>query len=355
MEGSYVIGWAATVPHSGNCVIAILTAEGNIIATGRASRHRPDLAALDLGRTTLAFRIAVPHSPEPRALHVLANGMELPRSPILTGPGQFDSHCVLEGGTVSGWITERQPDFAPPVITIINQRGAEVGRGVGRCQPGNTDPLFPQMHFSIELEDECFGAGEMQLDVLANGIRFSRHVSNLRLQGNLEAITAQSCAGWLVSPDAPGRAFEIEVYRDGALAGTARCEYERADVRSHYPDCKTPGFGATLTQAPPAAMESVTISLRFAGSDVELFQGPYVVAGRSAAIAAAFRVARLANSACPGWVLPSGPSCRPQWGGFSPMRVGTKNLPPPSKYRPRTCDRWGHGWWSSSPSIAGLR
>ena len=300
MEGSYVVGWAASVPNSGNCAITIVDDAGEVIAKGRASRHRPDLASLELGRTTLAFRIPAPHAPGARVLHILADGAELRKSPIRTGPGEFDGHCAIEGGVVTGWITERVPDFSPPVITVRNQHGVEVGRGVARLEPANADPLFVQAHFSFALDDQCFGAGEMLLDVLANGVLFHQHVCNLRLQGNLETITAQGCSGWLVSPDAPGRAFEIEVYRDGVLAGTARCEYERADVRDIFPDCKTPGFGATLTERTHSAVEATALSLRFRNSGAELFKGPYVLASRPAAVAAAFRAAQLANLGLPG-------------------------------------------------------
>lgn len=87
MEGSYLTGWAASVPDNGNCAITVVDMEGRLLAKGRASRHRPDLAALGLGRTTLAYRIAIPLGTEAKQLRVLANGEELVGSPLGIGPG----------------------------------------------------------------------------------------------------------------------------------------------------------------------------------------------------------------------------------------------------------------------------
>ena len=300
MEGSYVVGWALAEPDTGNCTITITDAQGVIVGKGRASRHRPDLAVLGRGRTTIAFRIPVTLTPEPHLLNVLANGEELPGSPIIIGPGQFDGNCVMEAGAITGWITERVPEFTPPAITIINQHGTEVGRGVGGSEPANIDMLFTPVHFAIDLDDQCFGAGEMQLSILANGVRFRQLACNLKLDGNLETVTMKHCSGWLLSPDQPGRLFKFEVFRDGEFAAMVECEHEREDVRGIYPDCTTPGFGATLKDATLSIVEATTISLRFPGSGTELFNGPYVVASRPAAVAAAYRAARLANQGLPG-------------------------------------------------------
>ncbi len=298
MEGSYAAGWAVAEPDTGNCAITIHNEADEIIAKGRASRHRPDLASLGLGRTTFAFRIPVPPSAKRRVLHIKANGAELAGSPIITGAGQFDAECTVHKAMVTGWITERCPNFVLPAVTIINQHGTVVGRGSASQDAKDIDPLFTPARFSIELDDLCFGAGGMQLTIMANKVPVGKGICNLRLNGNLETITAESCTGWLVSPDAPGREFEIEIFRNGVHAATARCEHEREDVRTIYPECETPGFRATL---PPAAsaVETNTISLRFGGSRAELFDGPYLVANQAAAVAAAYRAVRLANMELP--------------------------------------------------------
>src|ERR1700735_567707 len=104
MEGGYVVGWAAGT--RGNATITITREDGELLATGRASRHRPDLASLGLGRTSFAFRIPVALGAALQRLHVGADGEELPGSPIMTGTGQFDLHCLLDAATISGWVTE---------------------------------------------------------------------------------------------------------------------------------------------------------------------------------------------------------------------------------------------------------
>jgi GT2 family glycosyltransferase/glycosyltransferase involved in cell wall biosynthesis len=294
MIGGYVIGWAVAEPDRGNCAIEITDANGEVIAKGRASRHRADLASLGLGRTTMSFRIAISNAPEPRSLHVLANGEALPGSPILVGTGTFDGDAQITAGNVTGWVTERVADAPPPLITVIDQHGVEVGQTRAARDFNEIDPLYAPGHFAIALADRCFGAGELRLTVLANGVKLVERGCNLRVQGNLETVAADRCSGWLLSPDAPQRAFEIEVYRDGQLAGTARCDLTREDVNAVFPGAVTPGFSVALKKPAHEALDAVTISLRFAGADVELFQGPYVIGGRAAAVAAAQRAARLA-------------------------------------------------------------
>ncbi len=300
MEGSYVTGWAAALPDTGNCAITITDTLGNVIAKGRAGNHRADLAAVGLGRTTLGFRIPIPLTAENRLLRIWADGVELPGSPIMTGSGQFDAHFTFEHGTVNGWVTERAPDFSPPLVTITGHNGQEAGQGRGRQDPDNQDPLFNPARHAIELYDWCFGAGEMAMSIFINGTKVGLFTCNLRLDGNLETISAESCTGWLVSPDVPARVFTIQVFRDGKLADTAECEHTREDVRGVHPDCTTPGFGATLPRPDHTATETTTISLRFPDSQNELFKGPYTIASRPAAVTAAYRAMRLANMNLPG-------------------------------------------------------
>jgi hypothetical protein len=285
MEGSYIVGWAVAEPDTGNCAITITNPAGEVIAKGRASRHRQDLASLGLGRTTLAFRIAVTLPTEPVLLRIQANGEELPGSPLQLGPNQFDGHCYLEGTAITGWITERRAKFLPPHVTIIDQDGTEVGRGDTSFQTKTIDPLFTSARFSIELDNHCFGAGERQLSVLANGVPFGQLSCDLKLRGNLETVTVRNCSGWLLSPASPDRVFEIEVFRDGVLAGTASCEQSREDVRGIIPDCGTPGFSIELDAIRHSEVEATTLSLRLAGSQRELFDGPYIIASRPASVA----------------------------------------------------------------------
>ncbi len=300
MEGSYVNGWAAAQPDTGPCAITITDTLGNVIAKGHAANHRTDLAGLGFGRATLAFRIPIALTAENRLLRIWADGVELPGSPLMAGAGQFDAHFTFEHATVTGWVTERAPVFSAPLVTITSHHGVEAGRG--HPLPGATpqDPLFNPAQLSIALDDRCFGAGEMAMTIAINGTSIGMFTCNLRLDGNLETVSAEHCAGWLASPDAPSRAFTIEVLRDGKPAGTAVCENIREDVSANYPDYATPGFGVTLRPPEHAVTEATTISLRFANSQTELFEGPYLVGSRTAAISAAYRAARLANMNLPG-------------------------------------------------------
>ena len=295
MEGAYAVGWAAAGAEAGSCAITLVDERGKVIAKGRASRHRPDLATLGLGRTTLAFRIPVTVTGTPRVLRVLADGEELIGSPLVIAPGRFDGNCVIDGGNIVGWVTERSADAPAPEITVVNQHGLVVGRAASVLDENGMDRLFMPARFSVALDDHCFGAGEMALVVHANGVAFGRAICDLKLQGNLEIITPQLCQGWLVSPDAPERNFRLELYRDGVLAGRGVCDTVREDVRAVFPGCAAPGFRVELREPPPRPLDVTAISLRLAGGDADLFDGPYVIGARAAAVAALYRAARIAT------------------------------------------------------------
>ena len=300
MEGAYVNGWAIAVPDTGNCSITVMDVQGKVLAKGRASRHREDLNSLGFGRSTLAFRVAVPHAPQPRQLHVRANGEELPGSPFVTGPGLFDGVAALQEDRVAGWVSERVAGFAAPFITIVNHLGHEVGRGQSAFSPDDSDPLFSPARFAIVLDDACFGAGEMLLTLRANGRNFATASCNFGLAGNIEILSATRCAGWLLSPAAPARVFNLTFHRNGVVAGETRNDVEREDVRAVYAEAGTPGFDAELEHEELAATEPVTLSVRFAGVERDLFEGPYLIASRAAAVTAAHRAAQLANAGLPG-------------------------------------------------------
>ncbi|HYP63942.1 MAG TPA: glycosyltransferase [Acidocella sp.] len=300
MEGAYVTGWAIAVPDSGNCVIAVTDSSGQELARGRASRHREDLVLLGAGRSTLGFRIPVPLEGGPRSLRILANGEEVPGSPVMTGPGLYDGDGELEQDSIIGWVTERTPGFAAPCITITNQWGEEVGRGQSGFSAQDADPHFRPARFAITLDDQCFGAGEMVLTLRANGVAFASASCELGLIGNIEIFSPTRCLGWLLSPNVPARVYPLEVYRDGRLAAEACNDVAREDVSTHHAAAVTPGFDITLEPEETAITAPVALSLRVAGSTRDLFEGPYLFASRAAAVSAAHRVARLANLSLPG-------------------------------------------------------
>ena len=295
MIGSYISGWARSQASQHECEITVSTPEGEVLAKGRAGRQRSDLAVLGLGRTNFGFRIPVDNSSERRRLKVRADGIELAGSPLATGAGIFDSECKIAGAVVSGWVTERVTAFEPAMITILDQHKGTVGQARAVLDAGEPDRLAAKARFAVPLAARCFGAGELRLSVFANDTRISEQICNPRLAGNIETITAEHCAGWLLSPDQPGRGFAIEVYRDGVLVGIATCDVSREDVRSQHPHCDAPGFAIDLPPPAHELLDAVTMSLRLPGSDFELFDGPYVLGDVPAAAAAAQRAARLAH------------------------------------------------------------
>jgi GT2 family glycosyltransferase/glycosyltransferase involved in cell wall biosynthesis len=297
MDGAYAHGWAVTRAHAGHCLVVLIDDRGVMVAKGVADQPRPDLSAIGLGRTDFSFKIPLTLTHRRRVLHVLADGEELPGSPILVGEGQFDSHCWMENGAVAGWVRERVKELTTPVMTVVDQFGREVGRGPS---VERADAALSAAGFKIELADVCFGAGELALNVFADGVRLTQLACNLRLEGNLETVTPESCSGWLLSPDAPERCFEIEIFRDGERAATAKCQYIREDVRAIYPGCVTPGFGCALEEPEDEAVQTCSLSLRLAGAGTELFKGPYRLASQQAAVTAAYRAARLANQGVEG-------------------------------------------------------
>lgn len=304
MAGRYVVGWAADLDDLANpegCEISILDESGTMIAQGQAARHRDDLAALKFGRTTLAFSIPLDNPPGLRTLQVRANGRLLANAALVTGRGHFDGVASQTKDMITGWVTERVTEFSAPFVSIVNQHGIEVGRGQAAQHPEDGDPLFRPAHFSIVLDDACFGAGEQLLSIRAGTSQFASLTCQLNLQGNLEILTTESCFGWLVAPVAPARRLRIEIFCNGVLAGTANCDQPRPDVQAVFPEAPNAGFFTGLQKNPDhGRLDATTVSLRLAGTSTEIFEGPYLLAGRAGAIAAAQRMAGLAYQTLPG-------------------------------------------------------
>jgi len=294
MEGGYVVGWAANPPDTASCMISITDDDGKVLATGKAARRRPDLSVLGLGRTSFGFRIPVTCRATPHRLHVLANGDEISAPPLDAGAGHYDALCQIKAGKLTGWVTERRANFTPPYIKAVNQNGTIVASGQTSIDAAEIDPYFTPARFALDLTDACFGAGEQLLVVYADEVAVARLTCTLTLQGNLDELTATSCAGWLLSPEAPSRVFTIQIYRDGEKSGQTVCNVPRDDVRAIYPDCGKPGFGFTFP--PPAAdpLRISEVSLRLPDASADLFAGPYAVGSRAAAITAAQRAGQVA-------------------------------------------------------------
>ena len=290
MQGRDVTGWA--LPASGRkpCTITVTDEDGNPVAKGAAAQPRPDLAALGLGRNNLAFRLELPDCVQRRRFRVFADGVELPGSPLEAGPGRYDGDCMVDRGVLKGWVRERVPELTAPSISIVTQHGVVVGQ----TQSGrDTESESPRAAFEIPLHDRCYGAGELRLAVLADGIGFAETSCNLSLQGSIDLITPEVCSGWLIAPDVPEKRLEIEIFRNDVAVAITRCGVRRQDVHDIFPRSTHAGFAATLPAGNAPETEAVRISLRLRGSAVELFDGPYIVAGQAAATLAAQRAARV--------------------------------------------------------------
>ena len=293
MQGRDVTGWA--LPASGRkpCTVTVTDEDGNLIAKGPAAQPRPDLAALGLGRNNLAFRLQLPDCAQRRRFRIFADGVELPGSPLEAGPGRYDGDCMVDRGVLKGWVRERVPELTAPAINIVTQHGVVVGQ----TQSGrDTESESSRAAFEILLHDRCYGAGELRLAVLADGIGFTETTCNLSLQGSIDLITPEVCSGWLIAPDVPEKQLEIEIFRNDIAVAIARCGVQRQDVHDIFPGSTHAGFAATLPAGDAPETEAVRISLRLRGSPVELFDGPYIVAGRAAATLAAQRAAHVLHT-----------------------------------------------------------
>jgi GT2 family glycosyltransferase/glycosyltransferase involved in cell wall biosynthesis len=294
MQGRDVVGWAAPASGHRHCRILVVDAAGRPVASGRAGQSRADLAAVGLGRVDLAFRVALPAGIWPERLRVYADKTELPGSPLETGPGRFDGDCLIAGGVLKGWVQERVTSRTAPGICIVTQHGEVVG--LGQSAP-DTGSAWPRASFEVELQDRCFGAGELRLRVLADGLEFASLSCNLRLLGQLERIGRQGCAGWLTAPDAPQRRLHIEIFRNDIAVAQVRCNAERRGLGVSQPDSLLAGFAVNFPVSREPETAPMRLSFRLPGSPVELFEGPYVVADGQAALLAAQRAAGLTLTA----------------------------------------------------------
>ncbi|MBV9824905.1 MAG: glycosyltransferase [Alphaproteobacteria bacterium] len=267
-----------------------------MLGTGRANRVRPDLHILGLGRTDFAFRFAVKVE-RASLVRVLVAGSELAGSPIAVGPGIWDGVLEITAGAATGWVTERcVASKTAPLIDIVDEQGEQVGQGRAVLHAPAVDTGFAPAPFSIPLPDRCFGRGETRYFGRINGNLFAETWATLGLDGFLDFISPERCAGWLLSPDAPERNFEIELRLDGRLHATVLACRPREDLKTHYPRSWRSGFEVTLS-CDEVASQLCEVSLRLSGSNSELFDGPFVVARRPGLIEAARRVARLAHDA----------------------------------------------------------
>ncbi len=295
LEGFYVVGWAMN-QEGAPCEITITDENNKILAAGYASVEREDLLSVGKDRCNIAFRILLPAESlsATASLHVWADGVEISQRPIPLGQGYFDGYAAVGSCHAEGWIAERVADFAPPLVTAVDQYGNVVMRCQSRLDESAGDEWFAPARFSGLFDDACFGRGELQLVFLANGVKFAEGRCLLPLLGFLEIVSAERCAGWLLSPNAPDRSFTIEICRDGKPVAKTKTDITRIDVQAAHPACRRSGFDVTLPPVAPQGAGATTLSLRFPGSPVDLFDGPYFVGSRATLVQSARRVSRLA-------------------------------------------------------------
>ncbi len=298
LEGAYLCGWALG-PNGTPCRISVTDENDRTLVSGLACLERGDLLSVGRDRCDIAFRIALPSVAAARGLRVWADGVEISQQPIPLGTGYFDGHASIGAGQAEGWVSERCPGSTPPLVTAVDQYGIEVMRCQARRDESADHEAFSLARFSGVLDDICFGRGELLLSFLANGVKFAETRCQFQLSGFLEVASAERCAGWLLSQNAPDRSFTIEIFRNGKPVAKTRTDIARSDVQASFPACRRSGFDISLPRDERDTGGLATLSLRFPGSSVDLFEGPYVVGSRAALVKSARQVSRLALGADP--------------------------------------------------------
>lgn len=295
LEGAYVRGWAIA-DGDRPASITIRDPAGKVLARGQALLDRPDVAQVSRRSPSCGFRIPVQRLGQAGALHVFGDGVELPNSPVPVGPGHYDGDVAISDAVATGWLTERVAAFRGAHVELRDQDGALLGEADAVADPGASDPLHAPARFSVPLGQACFGRPDLIVRAFANGVRFAEAQRAMRLDGYLDALTERRCSGWLLCPDAPSRQLSITVWRDGVEAGSGICHFPRDDVRNRFPHAYRVGFEITLDPPPAENGRTAIYSIRLTGTETELFGGPLAVEGRSDAVEAARRVARLAQA-----------------------------------------------------------
>ncbi len=280
VEGSYLSGWAydQSAPNR-TCKITVLDENDAIVAQGRASRQRPDLAVLGHGRTDFAFRVLLPSITSATQLSVRADDFPLANSPIKLGPAIFDGDASLKDGVVAGWVTERISGFSPPFIEIVDQDLRVIATAQASFDNVIADQNYSPARFKVDVPNWAFNNKSLHLTVSANGVAFARCDSMLRLIGYIDQVSPHRCAGWLYSPDAPHRQFAIAVYTEGKLVGSGPCNVARHDITSVHPMAFAAGFDFALSLADRPEFKHL-LSFRLLDSDHEIFDGPILAVTR---------------------------------------------------------------------------
>lgn len=288
--GRFVAGWVFNDEHDGYCRISVQTPDGTPIASGLAQHKRPDLECLGLGRTNFAFRIPVKLRSNIQYLHVYADDVELPGSPLRIGPAQFDAWVSVHGGVVLGQVCERVIGGLPPMVHVEDQFGRVIAEGMATCPSTLIKDIPTNYDFKIPLYANCFGIEELELFIFANKVLIQRARAATSLRGYLDYVDKTRVSGWLLSPDASEHRFKIDVFCNEERIGYGVCDHPRQDLLESFPVNSESGFDIPI-KWPSDMSGTALLSLRLSGSNTELFDGPFLLTERAEAIIAARNVA----------------------------------------------------------------
>jgi GT2 family glycosyltransferase len=291
--GALLTGWAVARGEARPCEIEVFDDEGKLVATAVADQVRRDLVGLDDGRTTVGFRVAVADLGRAGAVHVKADGVVLAGSPLATGAGHWDGAVSVHNGWAEGWLNERRPGFAAPHVRLLDQDGACLGEEDAAV--GDAQAWFSPARFRIPLPPAAY-RGELALHLVVDDAVVAITHTRLELIHHLDVLDTSRCCGWLFCPQAPSARFTIEAFRDGSRIGHGDADQRRTDVRDVYPEAELPGFEFLLDPLSPGNTGPCVVSLRVAGRDGDLFDGPYVIGKRRDFVPAARRAGALAQT-----------------------------------------------------------
>lgn len=295
--GLYMTGWAFLRPNH-ICRLEVRDQAGAVVATGNASLPRSDLIALGLG--PCAFRIALPDRDAPETLVVTADG-HLFGAPITVGRGLFDGSLTISNGDLAGWVAERSRSREAPRVEITDSQGNVLLAIRTLLSDASSDPLCRPWRFFAPVPEACIGRPGMVLELRANGQRVGTPLSvTLLVEGHLDRLEPGRCAGWLGSQQAPNRRFEIEAFRDHKIVGKGIAHQSHPLAKGPNPGAWEVGFDILLDPPREGMGTNFEMSLRIAGTSIELFDGPFIVGDRASLIESSRSVASLSRSGAVG-------------------------------------------------------
>jgi GT2 family glycosyltransferase len=284
LEGLLLIGWALS--SRGTCVITATDGE-KILARGSAQKYRSEFSRHNVG-----FRLPLAALPVAESLlHVYADDYELEGSPLRLGPNAFDGEINLHNGQITGWVAERTPEKRDLTVVINDQYGRLIGQVPSVPRATDHDDFEPR-EFACELPDFLVGWPEIGIEASCDGRIFAKTTCSFAVDGYLDAIDPGRVAGWVRVPTLPQRKVKLEIYDNTTqeIVGSATCDMDRPDLAAKYPkggDVLKCGFDCTLTSKRDILADDIlSVSMRVAGSDINIFGGPHVIAGNSWAVSA---------------------------------------------------------------------